>query len=187
MVGHGFRLNGRFRLPALPGYRLRPATIGDLATVLPWLATPEQLQVWGAPALAFPLDPARVWTAIRGQAGGSFAMVDAAGAVVGFGQAVPEGAGRVHLNRIIVAPGRRGRGLGRRLCLLLMEHTAPARWTLKVFRENLRAAALFRSLGFVECPSETRANLVFMLCERAPFHRVAGFHQNLGGGWGKTG
>jgi len=168
MAGHGFHLHGCFRRLAPQGFRLRPAGLRDLDTVLPWLGSRQQMQWWGAPALEFPPDPARVWQAIHGAAGDCYVLADPEGTVLGFGQAQATAPGTVHLNRIIVAPGSRGRGVGRALCLLLMERTAPAHWTLKVFQENLRAAGLFRSLGFQESPGESRGNLLAMHCDRVP-------------------
>ena len=150
---------------------LRDATPADLAVVLDWLGSREQVQTWGLPAAGFHAGADWVWQAIGGAAGDTFALVDPEDRVAGFGQAVPEGPDSVHLNRIIVAPGLRGLGLGRRLCLDLMEQAGrryrPRRFTLKVVQETAKAVALFQSLGFVDCPAASRANLVVM--ERCAF------------------
>ncbi len=60
-----------------------------------------------------------------------------------------------HLARSIVDPARRGRGLGRALCLALMReasqlHPGLKGFSLYVFPDNTNALALHRSLGFVE-------------------------------------
>ena len=144
---------------------LRDATPGDLAVVLGWLAGRDQLQTWGLPAAGFQAGADWVWRAIGGAQGDTWALVDSEDRLAGFGQAVPEGPDSVHLNRIVVAPGLRGLGLGRQLCLELMARAGrhrPRRFTLKVFQENAKAVALFRSLGFVECPAASSANLIFM-------------------------
>jgi len=144
---------------------LRPATSADLEVVLGWIGSRAQAQTWGLPAAGFPAGADWIWRAIRGDAGGTFVLVDPEDRILGFGQAQPAAPDRVHLNRIIVAPGLRGLGLGRQLCLGLLAQAAgsrPRRFTLKVFQENAQALALFRSLGFVECPAASSANLIFM-------------------------
>jgi len=151
-------------------FRLRNATRADLEIVLPWLGSRAQLQFWGLPGSGFPPQVDRVWAAIGGEADGTRVLADTPGRLAGFGQALPEGEDRVHLNRIVVAPGLRGRGFGRRLCLDLMDW-AETRYrrhsfTLKVFQENLGAVALFRSLGFQECPGAGSANLICMGWQR---------------------
>jgi len=146
--------------------RLRSATLPDLGVVLRWIGSPEQLQSWGLSGTLFPPEAARIWSLIGADAGTAFVLADRTGQVVGFGQAVPRTGEEVHLVRIIVAPALRGRGMGRLLCLALMER-AVRRWhplvfTLKVFEDNGPAVSLYRSLGFREYPAETSGTLLAM-------------------------
>ena len=144
---------------------LRPAGMASLATVLTWVGTPEQMRWWGGPALPFPGTPATVWAAIAGAPGNTFVLEDGAGAMVGFGQMLPR-SGQVHLARLIVAPERRGQGLGRSLCQHLIRTAVachrPDNITLNVYAGNEPAAALYRSLGFRVVPGAEREGVVRM-------------------------
>jgi len=72
----------------------------------------------------------------------------------------------VHLGRIIVGPEFRGRGLGRELCVQLisaaLQATTATAVTLRAYKDNLAAVALYSSLGFVEVASESTDDAVFM-------------------------
>lgn len=61
--------------------------------------------------------------------------------------ATDEGA---HLHHIVVAPGERSAGVGRRLMLELLRRTAPGVLTLKVHPDNGDAARFYERLGFIE-------------------------------------
>lgn len=61
----------------------------------------------------------------------------------------------VWLDEIMVDETLRGKGVGRRLIAAVHEkYSAAARYRLEVTRENPRAAALYRLLGFEELPYE---------------------------------
>lgn len=69
------------------------------------------------------------------------------------GQLVFKEAHWAHLARIVVAPLLRGQGLGRSLCLALMQRAlaldrALIGWTLYVYPQNEAARGLYESLGF---------------------------------------
>jgi len=82
----------------------------------------------------------------------AFATLVEDGSAVGFGLAVADG-GFVGLFDIVIAPRRRGRGLGGRLTRGLMawgrQQGATAAW-LQVRDGNQAARALYRNLGFVD-------------------------------------
>jgi len=151
-------------------HRLRPATPQDLKTVLGWLPTRDAVRLWGGARLPDPLpeDVLEVWTGIKGDAEHCFALVDPEGRLAGFGQAFPRESGTVFLARLAIAPECRGRGLGRLLCLLLMEraaaHPQAREFALKVYPENTPALRLYRSLGFQECPAEPGSASLLMKC-----------------------
>lgn len=71
-----------------------------------------------------------------------------------------------HLGRIIVSPLARGRGLGR---LLMQALSAQAlgqadvqQLTLRVYRDNTAAVALYRDLGFQQVEAFSTPDLLFM-------------------------
>jgi ribosomal protein S18 acetylase RimI-like enzyme len=145
---------------------LRPAHPDDLLTVLQWVPTRDLLQYWGGPSLHFPLVPGRVWSAIEADDGNTFSLLDPRCGILGFGQILDKGTGTVHLARIIVSPGYRGRGLGGLLCDALLdhatEHLGATRATLNVYTDNTSAVALYHSLGFTELPEQSRVGNWFM-------------------------
>ncbi len=97
----------------------------------------------------------------------SFGLGEPGGEVVGFGQIWTNSAGVVNLVRILVAPHLRGQGLGKKLCALLLDHAtqvlgAPS-VKLRVYRNNLSAVAVYRSLGFEPLESESNAEVLAMV------------------------
>ncbi|MEJ2629808.1 MAG: GNAT family protein [Acidihalobacter sp.] len=85
---------------------------------------------------------------------------------LGFGQFRTIREGEVHLGRIIVASGYRGRGLGKQMCRLLMQEataeTGVDVFTLRVYRDNPAARAVYMALGFQPFEAESDADLLFM-------------------------
>jgi ribosomal-protein-alanine N-acetyltransferase len=74
------------------------------------------------------------------------------GEVVAYG-IVAMGAGEAHLLNVCVAERVRGRGIGRRILMLLIERSVQAGVQdvfLEVRPSNLRAIALYQSFGFIE-------------------------------------
>jgi len=134
-------------------YSLRPADPRDLAAVLTWIHSPAELRLWGGPLLTYPPDVDKTWREICADEHNSFALVDPAGALAGFGQTFPRLPETVHLGRIILSPAVRGRGLGSVLVRALidsaLEQFHPVVITLNVYSDNLPAVQLYRSLGFI--------------------------------------
>jgi ribosomal-protein-alanine N-acetyltransferase len=74
------------------------------------------------------------------------------GEVVAYG-IVAMGAGEAHVLNLCVAEGVRGRGIGRRMLMLLIERSVQAGVQdvfLEVRPSNLHAIALYQSFGFIE-------------------------------------
>ena len=88
------------------------------------------------------------------------------GVPYGFGQHFASQPSAVHLGRIIVSPAARGHGFGRQLCQKLIEQafqtTGANAVTLRVYRDNPTALALYSSLGFSPVEAESTAEVFFM-------------------------
>ncbi|MFJ9945956.1 GNAT family N-acetyltransferase [Streptomyces erythrochromogenes] len=127
---------------------LRPFRPADDAPVLrSWVPGPLDLMTWAGPHFTWPLDDAqlaayaaepgrRTWTAVSpdGTPLGHVSLAD----------------GR--LGRVLIAPGARGRGLGRRLVSLAVslgfDELALTEIGLGVWTHNTAALRIYEKLGF---------------------------------------
>ena len=118
--------------------------------------------------MTFPLSAAALPQMLAVAGACSFTLVDGE-RPLGFGQYWVQTPGAVHLGRILVAPAARGQGVGTRLCHLLMAAavagTGAEAITLRVYRDNRAARALYERLGFAVVAAESDDELLFM---RAP-------------------
>ena len=84
--------------------------------------------------------------------GGKSYTLQSNGEIVAFGQHWALEVPSVHLGRLIVSPTHRGNGFGRELCCQLIaaakENTGASSVTLRVYKHNEVALALYHSLGF---------------------------------------
>lgn len=100
----------------------------------------------------------------------SFALSEPGAPALGFGQIWLSPNGRANLVRIIVDPAMRGRGLGKRLCALLLAQALRlpdvTQVVLKVRRDNLPALAVYRQLGFKDIEAESHAHVLAMAYSR---------------------
>lgn len=101
----------------------------------------------------------------------SFALSEGLSPAVGFGQIWLAPDGTVNLVRLLIDPSKRGNGLGRRLCTLLLAeamHTFDAnRVKLRVRRDNQPAIAVYRALKFRELEAESNQQVMAMVYERS--------------------
>ena len=83
------------------------------------------------------------------------------GVLVGYGEVwVDRAENETELARIVIDPGRRGRGLGRQLTRLLAAEAARhglAETWLRVVPENAAAIACYRAAGFVRAAADAEA------------------------------
>lgn len=95
-----------------------------------------------------------------------YCLIDRHARVCGFGQHWVLAPGAVHLGRIIVSPDARGSGLGRDLCRHLISRatqaTGASAVTLRVYRDNPVALALYASLGFTAVEAASTEELLLM-------------------------
>ncbi|MDI3213761.1 GNAT family protein [Arthrobacter sp. AL12] len=133
---------------------LKPTAVDDVDVFLSWVPDKEAMVRWSGPTFSWPLnrlqledyltDPHRqYWTGID----------ETTGAVVGHGSMLfDDEAQSCRLGFIIVDPGRRGEGLGRRLMEQLaataFKTKSVGEFTLGVYANNSPARSLYESLGF---------------------------------------
>ncbi len=143
-------------------YNLRSAAPEDLQVILDWVTSPEQLRLWGGPALTYPPRVDRTWGEIGATTQNTFSLIDAASHVSGLGQILLREKDTAHLARIIVSPALRRNGIGHILCQQLMrvasQRYGTTGFTLNVYKDNLPAVKLYRSLGFIIVAEDTEQN-----------------------------
>lgn len=149
--------------------RLRPARREDYVEIAAWIDDAQACLRWAGPLVSYPFSFPRFPMQLAVQGGASYALVSSDDELIGFGQHWVQSPASVHLGRLIVAPGRRGQGLGRWLCERLgevaVEATGAAYLTLRVFRDNEAAVRVYRSLGYEPVEAESDASVLYM---RAP-------------------
>jgi len=104
--------------------------------------------------------------------GHSYFLAEGDSAPSAFGQHWVNAIGSAHLGRIIVAPAAKRRGVGRTLCEQLFKEavrcTGAGSVTLRVYRDNTTAVALYSSLGFEPSDVESDAKVLFMRARASP-------------------
>ena len=133
------------------GWALRAATSADIDGIMEWFPSRDSVEAWGGPGFRYPYTRRSFrkdvqWGRIR-----SYGLVGPAEELVAFGQLYRR-SGRAHLARLVVRPGLRGRGIGRRLIERLMDEGrrvyGATEFSLFVLRDNEPALACYRRLGF---------------------------------------
>jgi ribosomal protein S18 acetylase RimI-like enzyme len=131
---------------------LRTAADEDLKTLMAWISDKEACKLWAGPKVRFPLALEHLKQDIAYSQENTFALTGAGGELVGLGQLLDKGNHRIHLARIIIAPNRRGQGLGDLLCRLLIDEGlkrfGKVYFTLSVYSDNVNAVKLYQKLGF---------------------------------------
>ena len=132
-------------------YAVQPS---HYASIAGWLDSAAATQRWAGPGV------------LELEARPGWALLDEQDQCLGFGQYWMTDAGTAHLGRIIVSPLARGRGLGRLLMQALsaqaLREDGIQRLTLRVYRDNTAAAALYRDLGFQQVEASSTQELLFM-------------------------
>lgn len=145
---------------------LRSARSEDYAVIVSWIPDAFACLRWAGPRLQFPFTSEELSARLAPPNGDSWSLVGDSGILQGFGQHWTLHPGAVHLGRIIVAPQFRGQGLGRVLCCQLIANavaaTGASAVTLRVFRDNQAAMALYESFGFSPVVAECTEDAMFM-------------------------
>ena len=147
-------------------FSLRQPDTADYVALTSWIPDAKACARWAGPRLGFPFTAADLPGLLSDVGGYSYSLIDGDGGILGFGQHWAPKPGAVHLGRIILSPAQRGKGHGRHLCQLLInravEVTQASTVTLRVYRDNAVAIALYTSLGFSEQQEESTQELLFM-------------------------
>ncbi|MCX7172345.1 MAG: GNAT family N-acetyltransferase [Proteobacteria bacterium] len=145
---------------------LRSPIPSNYATIASWIPDAAACARWAGPLLRFPFSPAELPDLLGGDTATSYSMVGDSPELLGFGQLVKPEQSVLRLARIIVAPDKRGLGLGACLCRLLLteasSYTGVERLTLGVYRDNPAAIALYSKLGFAERAPHPRPEIMSM-------------------------
>ena len=134
---------------------LRAFAAGDDAALIGWIASASELERFAGPTLAWPLTSAQLealradprvhaWTAYTDRVARS---------PVGHVEVVRVAAGTGRLARVLLAPARRGEGLGAPLVAAATAYATAlgmARLELNVFADNAAAIRAYRRLGFAD-------------------------------------
>lgn len=147
-------------------HRLQPVQPHDYARIAGWLDSAAATLRWAGPGVPYPLRPEQFEQVLQLRERPGWLLLAESGQRVGFGQAWRTQPGTMHLGRLLVAPQARGRGLGRGLVQALIEQAfqsdAVERLTLRVYRDNAAAVALYRTLGFEPVDTASTPALLFM-------------------------
>jgi RimJ/RimL family protein N-acetyltransferase len=140
---------------AARGTTLVPATRAHLKEMMAWFPTHQGCAFWGGPAFRFPFTEQSFFEDAKAAELPSFALVDASGSLLGFGQYYLR-EGRCHFGRLAINPNIRSQGLGTRLISLLAGAGCPAldvdECSLFVSNGNDRAERLYERIGFAPAP-----------------------------------
>jgi RimJ/RimL family protein N-acetyltransferase len=138
---------------------LRPFDRSDFDRLISWIESPELLMQWAGPIFTYPLDPPQldryrllasgdpptryIYTALAG---------DAPVGHIELSQ-IDRRHSSATLARVLIAPGQRGRGLGRQMVTQALaigfDTLGLHRIDLNVFDFNHAAVACYRQAGFV--------------------------------------
>jgi ribosomal protein S18 acetylase RimI-like enzyme len=138
--------------------RLEPFDPADAASVAGWATTADDVRMWcSRTAAPVPAEVIVGWS--RAEDVRAHALFDRA-ELVGYGELWLDDEEReVELARLIVAPDRRGRGVGSRLVEMLVEiaQTAHADVVLRVAPDNVAAQRCYARAGFLRASAEDEA------------------------------
>lgn len=133
--------------------KLSVAIESDINHLMSWFPDKRSVDIWGGPNFRYPFTPMTFQEDAHWREMDTYSLADPSGQMLAFGQFY-ERHGRINLARLVVAPDRRGEGLGKHLVALLMDRgreTFPLEeFSLYVYHDNHAAVSCYTSLGFEE-------------------------------------
>ena len=145
---------------------LRELETSDYPTIASWIRDSHACSRWAGSQFQFPFTAQELPALLAANESTSFVFAENGSSPVAFGQYFVPAPGVAHLGRIIVSPISRGHGYGRLLCQQLIERafqaTAATAVTLRVYRDNPAAIALYSNLGFAPIESQSSSEVHFM-------------------------
>lgn len=120
--------------------------------------------MWAGPAVTYPIEMGSLTKEISFDQG-SYICKDKDDSLA-FGQVFKNKDGYSHMTRIIANPRFRGLGYGRSICNALVDYASKfgdLGVSLNVYRNNLPALKLYRSMGFIEEKEKSTSEKVFMV------------------------
>jgi ribosomal-protein-alanine N-acetyltransferase len=146
---------------------LRPPRAEDYNALAGWVPDAATALRWAGPVVRWPFSAEMLSQLLAApQATSRVLAISDDDTPLGFGQYWPRDDGAVHLGRLITAPGMRRLGHGRTLLLRLMDEArariGASRFTLRVYRDNAAAMALYQVLGFEAMPELSDDQVLFM-------------------------
>lgn len=145
---------------------LRAPVPADYDTIALWLPDADTTLRWAGPLVRWPFTGATLPALLAAPNATSRVLGPPDEPPLGFGQHWPREGGAVHLGRLLVAPGLRGRGFGRLLLERLIDDVRARHGavpiTLRVYRDNTPALALYTRLGFGPVEESGDTDVAFM-------------------------
>ncbi len=144
----------------------RAPVTSDYPDLVTWIPDASACACWAGPQLRFPFVAEELPELLGVGRVHSYCMVTPDNVLVGFGQFWGRDEKTVHLGRIIVAPHKRGNGLGTVLCKFLiaeaLSSTHAEKVTLRVYRDNRAAFSVYSKLGFIGVETESNSDVLAM-------------------------
>jgi ribosomal protein S18 acetylase RimI-like enzyme len=131
------------------------ASIAHIDALMSWFPDRDSVVTWGGPSFRYPFSSTSFLEDVCWDRIPTFVLLDAAGAMIGFGQTY-EKEGRGHLARLVVSEGQRRKGYGRvlveQLCKKARDLYSCSEHSLYVLRTNDVAIRCYSKAGFEEAP-----------------------------------
>jgi ribosomal-protein-alanine N-acetyltransferase len=143
---------------------ITPASNIDLSEITQWVISEKECQTWAGPLVNFPISIKKFIQEIEFSPKNSY-VYKAGNEILAFGQ-IFDKEDYAHLARIITNPQKRGNGLGRKMCVHLINKASQLNKngvSLNVYRDNSFAKNLYISLGFSEQPEGSTNEALFMV------------------------
>jgi RimJ/RimL family protein N-acetyltransferase len=133
---------------------LRPFTVSDFPQLSQWVNSEELLLQFSATTFPYPLSYPDMETYMQANPDRQFYMIsDTQFGDYGFGEIIPQAGNVPRLGRLLIGePSLRGKGLGRKMILLLLDECRNVHSStgaeLHVLTDNQSAIKCYQSIGF---------------------------------------